>query len=465
MRREFFKRFFPSTFRPLYTEAQLLPEIRNSLRFVILGNLCGNIFGTITTGSTLTGYAGMLGANDFIFGVLTAIPFLGTIMQVPAAYIVSKTLKRKEYMLLYGSISRVLWIIIGLVPVFLPVSPHWLRIWSVIFLIGISSISGSFINVSFTSWLADLIPLRIRGRWLSGRDRLISVVGISTGLLIAYILDTSEGFTGYTIVLVLGGVIGVLDMVFFSRVPHVPMKKSVDIKYSSVIKDLFADKPFMRFMIFWTLWCLTSNFAGPFFARYALGPIGLNFLQVTLCGQVAVAVVTVLLISKWGRVIDRYGSKPTMWLTCIATSFIPAIMAFSTPGSFWTYLLFNSLGSAVWIAANLAAQNMLLSMSPAGQRPSYIAIFSCFTSIAGSFLGVLLGGAFLQWLPDIVNISPAFDQYKILFVIATFSRLAVVLALIPGLTNDSDASFDDMKRDFSLAAKRNLSVFMTKLKR
>ena len=454
MRKSLLKRFFPSPFGPLYDEARLLPEIRNSLRFVILGNLCGNIFGTITTGSTLTGYAGMLGANDFIFGVLTSIPFLGTIMQIPAAYIVSKTLRRKELMLLYGTISRILWILIGLVPLFMPVHPAWLRIWSVIFLVGISSVSSSFINVSFNSWLADLIPIRIRGRWLSGRDRIISVVGISTGLLIAHLLDTSEGFTGYTIVLVMGGIIGALDMLCFSRVPDVPMKKGKDVKYSSVIKDLFADKPFTSFMVFWTLWCLTSNFAGPFFVRYALGPIGLNFLQVTLCGQVAVAVVTVLLISKWGKVIDRYGSKPTLWVSCIATSFVPGIMAFSQPGSFWTFLLFNTLGSAVWIAANLAAQNMLLSLSPAGQRPSYIAIFSCFTSIAGSFLGVLMGGAFLQWMPEIINISPAFDQYKIVFVIGLFSRLFVVLALVPGLTNDSDATITDMKNDFLGAMKR-----------
>ncbi|MGI5900161.1 MAG: MFS transporter [Christensenellales bacterium] len=459
MRTMFLKRFFRSPFIPLYDEARLAPDIRRGLRFVILGNLCGNLFATITTGATLTGYAGMLGANDFVFGVLTAIPFLGTIAQIPAAYIVSKTQKRREYMLRYGAFARLLWVIIGLIPLIIPEARPALRLWSVIFLAGISSISSSFINVSFTSWLADLLPIRMRGRWLSGRDRIISVVGITIGLISAQILDMASGFTGYVIVLVMGGIFGLMDMAFITKVPDVPMKKRADIKYSQVLKSFFADKPFFRFTVFWTLWCFTSNFAGPYYNRYALGPLGLSFMQVTLYGQVAAAIMTVLLISKWGRVIDRYGSKPTLWVSCVATSFIPVIMVFSQPGSFWTFLLFNAIGSAFWIAANLAAHNLLLSLSPPDQRPSYIAIFSCFNSIAGSFLGILLGGATLEWMPDIFAAGAFWDKYKVIFMIGFLSRLAATLACMPGISNDSEGSIADMKEDFLLAARRRLALF------
>jgi MFS family permease len=459
MRKIFLKKLFRSPFLPLYNDAQLLPEIRRGLRFVILGNLCGNIFATITTGATLTGYAAMLGANDFVFGVLTAIPFLGTIAQIPAAYIVIKTRKRREYMLRFGVISRLLWVVVGLVPLIVPQSQPALRLWSVIFLVGMSSLSGSFINVSFTSWLADLLPIRIRGRWLSSRDRIISAASMTMGLLTAQILDAASGFTGYVIVLVMGGILGFMDMAFVAKVPDVPMKKRPEIKYSRVIKDLFSDKPFFHFTVFWTLWCFTSNFAGPYINRYALGPLGLSFMQVTLYGQVASALVTILLISKWGRVIDRYGSKPTLWVSCIATAFVPGIMVFSQPGSFWTYLLFNAIGSAFWIASNLAAHNLLLSLSPPDQRPSYIAIFSCFNSIAGSFLGILLGGAFLEWMPDAFAASAFWDKYKIVFAIGVFTRLAATLACMPGLSNDSEGSLAEMKNDFLLAAGRRLASF------
>ncbi len=464
MRTNYLKRIFHSPFFHLYDEARLLPEIRKGLRFVILGNLCGNLFGTITTGATLTGYAGMLGANDFVFGVLTAMPFLGTIAQLPAAYIVSKTQKRKEYLLIYGITARLLWVIIGLVPLIIPEALPSLRLWSVIFLVGISSISSSFINVSFTSWLADLLPIRIRGRWLSGRDRIISVVGISIGLATAQILDSVSGFTGYVVVLVVGGIFGLIDMAFISKVPDVPIKKRPDIKFFGVLKSFFADKPFFRFTVFWTLWCFTANFAGPYINRYALGPLGLSFMQVTLYGQVAAALVTILLISKWGRVIDRYGSKPALWVSCLATSLVPGIMVFSQPGSFWSFLLYNAVGAAFWIASNLAAHNLLLSLSPPDQRPSYIAIFTCFNSIAGSFLGILLGGAFLEWMPDIFAAGAFWDKYKVVFTIGVCTRLAATLVCMPGISNDSEASLDDMKSDFFLAAGRRLA-FLRAFKR
>ena len=168
-----------SPFTTLYDEVGMLPEIRRSILFMIFGNLFGNLFGTVTGSSALTGLAGDLGANDFIFGVLTAIPLFGTLMQLPAALLVSRTKKRKTYMLTFGLVSRALWILVGFVPFWIPVQPGWLRIWSLIFLVGLSSLGGSFINVCFTPWMADLVPISIRGRWLSARDRIISVIAVA----------------------------------------------------------------------------------------------------------------------------------------------------------------------------------------------------------------------------------------------------------------------------------------------
>ncbi|NCC49038.1 MAG: DUF1559 domain-containing protein, partial [Clostridia bacterium] len=187
---------FRSPFQVIFDEAQLLPEIRRSIVMMVMGNIFGNLFGVITNGSALTGYAEILGSNDFTFGVLTGIPLAASLMQIPAAILVSRTQKRKRYMMTYGVVSRALWLLVGLVPWLLPMSPDAVRLWSVIFLIGISAASGSFINVSFTPWMADLIPIRIRGRWMSLRDGMNAVGSVLIGLLTATILDNSSGYTG-----------------------------------------------------------------------------------------------------------------------------------------------------------------------------------------------------------------------------------------------------------------------------
>ncbi|MCL2056363.1 MAG: MFS transporter [Oscillospiraceae bacterium] len=444
------RRIFKSPFGPLYDEGGLSQSLRRSLRFIILGNLFGNIFFNMTQGSALTGFAGVLGANDFVFGVLMAIPLFGTLMQLPAAMIVSRAGKRKKFMMTYGVIARASWIVVGLVPYFVPIAPHWLRLWSVIFLVGISSLGGSFINVCFTPWLADLVPLHIRGRWISCRDRIISLIGVGVGIGTAAILDFMPGYNGYAVVFILGGVLGVADMLCFLGADETPMAKADDTKLIPVMKQACKDKRFFSFMMFWTAWAFATNFGGAFVMRYALGPMRLSFLEATLTGQVAAAVITVFVISGWGRVMDRYGSKPVLMISCFMGCLTPAILLFASPGVAVVFLLFNVIGATFWSAFNLAAVNMSMSCSPTDRRAAYIALFSCVTNLFGAFFGVLLGGAVLEWLPILlppISTGGLPDQYKIVFILSIILRLLAVFLLIPKLQNDRESSIHELAAD------------------
>ena len=444
---------FPSPFLPLYQEAGILPDIRRSIGFMILANLFGTFWGTIAGGSALTGLAGALGANDFVFGVLVAIPLFGTLLQIPAALLVSRTKKRKIYMMTFGVVSRALWLLVGLVPFLIPNQPDWLRIWTLIFLIGISSFSGSFINIVFTPWMADLVPIGILGRWLSLRDKLLNILSVAFGLLVARLLDVLPGYTGYAVVFVMCGVFGILDMVCFLGVKEVPMHTESNVKIRAVFQGMFRDKPFFRILLFWTFWSFTANVAGPYFIRYALGPLELSFLEVTLSSQVTGAVFAVLTLSQWGRLIDQYGSKPVLWATCFIAAVNPVVWLFSSVGSPLSLFLFNAIGGVVWGASNLAVMGILLRVSPDSQRPTYVAVFTAITSIAGAFLGVLTGGAILQGIQDtaaahggkLFGIVP--NHYLIVFMLSVFLRLATLYLFLPQMENEKPFTFRQMVTD------------------
>ena len=160
-----------SPFAPLYAEARLLPDIRRSLFFILVSNIFGNMF-VIICGSGTTSMiqlSNFLGAGDFEYGIITGIPLAVALLQIPCSNLVNRT---------FGLFSRVLWLLFGLVPFFVPANPDWLRLWTVIFLLGISSCAGSFINVCWMPWMADLMPMGIRGRWISRRDAINSVFGV-----------------------------------------------------------------------------------------------------------------------------------------------------------------------------------------------------------------------------------------------------------------------------------------------
>ncbi len=441
-----------SPFVHLYDEAGLSASIRRSITAVIFGNICGNLWFSITSGSALTGYARQLGANDIAFGVLTGIPLAATLVQFPAAMLVSRTQKRKRYMLTYGVLSRALWIVIGLVPFFVPQNPAWLRLWSVIFLVGVASANGSFINVCFMPWLADLVPIGIRGRWISMRDGIVSVCNVLIGLLMAYMLDHIAGFPGYALVFTLGGVLGVMDMLCFLFAEEMRRETAPPrVSFRQIMGQVLCDKPFFRFILFWTAWCFTANLSGPYLQRYAL-EMGLSFIELTVCGQIASALATVLVISRWGRLMDRYGTKPVLWVSCIAASLTPGFFLAQTAGNIWPLLLHSFIGALFWSAANTASMSKLLSSSPDDQRPSYVAFYACVTNLLGAFAGILSGGSILQGLQSLMGDGARFlgmDRYQLLIVLSVAARLGVVLLFVPRLHNEREATASQMLKDMA----------------
>ncbi len=447
-------------FEKLFDEAALLPKIRRSIYLMTLGNTFGTLWGVISGGgsSSLTGYAGYLGAGDFVYGLLTAIPLAAALLQIPFSTLVSRTQKRKKYMMTYGIFSRLLWIVIGLIPFFIPPDQSVLRLWSVILLIGVSSAFSSFINVSFMPWMADLVPIEIRGRWLSKRDGITSIASVTMGLIVAGILDQMTGFAGYSLVFVICGILGILDMLCFLFMEEIYKTPPVQLKLLPVLKQVMSNKPFFKFMLFWTAWCFTANMSGAYLARYALTEMGLSYMQYTLSSQVAAAAITVLVVSQWGRLLDHFGSKPVLWCTCTVAALTPLFFLFSTYGSIWPTLLHNLIGAAFWSGANLAATSLQLSSSPDDQRASYVAVFSCITSLFGSFLGILTGGVILEEIHSNISLNSIItDRYKFMIAISVLLRVASVFIIIPMLDNSNSYTLSGMFAELNLRIRAQKS--------
>jgi MFS family permease len=435
----------------LYAESRLAPVIQRSLFFILLSNIFGNMHVVICGSGTpaMVQLSNFLGAGDFEYGIITGIPMAAALLQIPFSVIVNRTQKRKRYLLTYGLISRALWFLFGLVPFFVPADPDWLRMWTIIFLLGISSCMGSFINVCWMPWMADLMPMNIRGRWFSVRDCINSVFGVVLGLIVAYILDTVDGPVRYTIVFLMGGTFGVLDMISYGFVKEVYSSPPVKMSVLKSVGIVMRDKPFLHFTIFWTAWCFTANMGGSYITRYVINEMGMSNMGATVFGTITASFITILVISRWGKFLDRYGCKPVMFISGLVASTTQAFMLFIGYGGWLPLFLMNFVGAAFWSASNLAATTMQLSYSPADKRPSYIAFFSCVTSLVGVFAGILTGGALLDWMESMgVSGSVGYDRYKITLTIAIILRVSIVLILVPKMKNDRDATTSDMMRDF-----------------
>ncbi len=427
---------------PLYREAGLSSSVRRSLNMMLLGNLFGNLFGVICGGGTaaMIGLANELHAGDFAFGVINGIPQVAALLQIPFSMLVSRTHKRKKYLLTYGLFSRVLWLLFGLIPLVVPQNPSWLPLWTLIFLLGVSSCCASAINVCWFPWFSDLAPLRIRGRWFSFRDRVVAACSLGFGIFTAHLLDTLPPDRRYVIIFILGGALGMLDMISFGfceEVYHSPPRK---MNFRAVLKDVAGNRPFLHLVAMWTAWCFTANLCEPYLYRYSINEMGLTFTQMMLFGSAAAAVGTILSSGSWGRALDRYGCRSVMLVAAAAASLTNLFYLISSPGSIWPVLLRNLAGALVWSGSNLAANSMQLSASPDDTRPSYIAVFSCVTALAGMALGAMAGGALLEGMERMHWFAGGFDRYKALILLSCVLRLLSVLLLVPPLENDREGT-------------------------
>ena len=296
----------PSSLSLLYDEFQLPKVIRRSLNLILLGNIFGNLHGIICGGGTtaMVGLANELHAGDLAFGFINGIPQAAALLQIPFSMLVNRTHRRKRYMLTLGLFSRALWILFGLIPLLVPADPAWLPLWTMIFLLGISSCCGSVINVCWLPWFSDLAPARLRGRWFSFRDMLIAGFNLVFGLLTAWMLDTLPAYNRYVIVFALGGFLGMLDMLCFGFCKEQYSDDPKRLHIGPVLKSIRKNRPFCRLVAMWTAWCFASNLTAPYLSRYSINEMGLSFTQMTVFGTAAAAVSTILVMSRWGRALN-----------------------------------------------------------------------------------------------------------------------------------------------------------------
>ena len=435
-------RFRHSPLSMLYDEARLPAAIRRSLSLILLGNLFGNLHGIICGGGTtaMIGLANELHAGDLAFGVINGIPQAAALLQIPFSMLVNRTHQRKKYMLTLGIFSRALWLLFGLIPIVVPTNPAWLPLWTMIFLLGISSCCSAVINVCWLPWFSDLAPISIRGRWFSIRDMAVAACNLGFGLLVARLLDTLPLPDRYVIIFLLGGTLGILDMVCFGFCTEKYSAPPKKLHTGAVMKNILKNRPFCRLVLMWTAWCFTSNLAGPYLSRYSVNDMGLSFMQMTVFGTAAASIATVLIMSRWGKALNRFGCRSVMLVSTVATAFTDAFYLFSAPGAVWPVLLRNFLGALCWSGGNLAVNSMQLSASPDETRPSYIAVFACVTSLAGVALGTLVGGSLLEISESMNWFSPDVDRFKVLIAAASALRLLVALVLVPPLENDRNGT-------------------------
>lgn len=407
-------------------------SIQKDVRLSILEGSLSTVMGTFIGGAFLIGYALTLGADDFEIGLLASLPLLANLIQIVGSLIIAKAGSRKKVCVLFLFLHRLMWTFIAVLPLFVFRDRlSEVRVWIFMILLTGASICASITGIAWTSWIADLVPKGVRGRFFSRRNMFAQVVGMLTAVAAGQFIDQWQArfdtdhlhSYGFMILFVIGIAFGLAGIFLFRKIKEPDLDAPEDTSFFRQLREPFLDKNFRMFMVFSIVWGFSTGIVGPFFSVYMINTLQIPFSLITLFG-VAAGLSSILGFKVWGALIDKIGAKPLSILCGIGGSFVPFLWIFATPDNYLMIWASNILSGLFFAGIGLASTSLMMNLASGKTSSVFFAVFAAVTGLFGA-LAPIAGGA----IGDFFRGKVLYDGFiqlsdiRLLFLASTTLRL------------------------------------------
>jgi hypothetical protein len=404
--------------------------LERAMRLNIISGSLGNMWITVCSTQPLFNVflQNHLNATSATLGLLVGLMQLSGLFQLFSIFIYGNLRTRKGFFVAASLAHRVLGLVVAGAAFY--VAAGGAKDRAVSACVTAIAISWCFTNISSSgwwSWVADIIPEHIRGSFFMKRSSIIQIVTVAWFFLATVMLDafpTGEIFIVYGVIISIGAIAGILDILLNTLIPEpIPTVKAAAPAWKDFITPL-RNRNFTYFSVVVGFVIFSMNLIGPFQAPYVTDPNSIGAPNTWLGVMTVISqMVWVLIAPMWGVVMDRYGRKPVVLLGCLlTTSWIGYL--FLTSRNYVILLPLISLvagffGPAFWEGVN----QMMLTLTPAENRVSYIAWYSAIVGAVSAF-GSILGGSLRDSL-SAVSI-PVMSMHFTSFHIVQLAALAFV---------------------------------------
>lgn len=404
-------------------------EPQRSLRWSIVEGGAYTLMIAVTIGSIRTFFASSLGATDADFSAITALATLGTLGAVAGPQLVGFFGSRKRA-IMAAIWFRLTWIPLAILPL-VALPPRWglhLLMAAVLLTTFVETMLGN----AWMSWMTDLVPRERRGRYFGIRAAIHGGIAIVAGWAVGHSFDLlrQPSWLGASRVFVplyvFAGLCGLASAWFMSKKWEPPPDGAKPLPVAASLRLPFTHAPFRRLIGFYLLWTLVTLVSTPFWQPHMIKNLQMDGSTIAVYTILAAACS---LVSQpfWGRVIDRFGSRPALAINVAVISFLPLLWLFARPDYLWLIWFDAVLTGIFWPGFNLATFNLHLQTAPRENRQAYLAAISVVIGITG-FLASLLGGLIATACAGFHATLLGFPlvNYHIIFVLSAAGRLALL---------------------------------------
>ncbi|KYC39048.1 MFS transporter [Scytonema hofmannii PCC 7110] len=422
--------------------------IRASLKASTMDSVFAAVFAITTTGILLSHFLVELGASPIIFGLISSIPMVVNIIQPVGAYLSERATSRFRYSLLTHGIARLLWmfLVIGIIVYSLGrINSHQLVVMTLVIVL-LTNLLGGLGSASWLSWMAMIVPRKLRGRYFGLRTSAASLTNLICVPLAGLVVSKWPGGTlqGYGIIVFLGIFAGVVSigcqhfqvdmnpvMQNATVVPQTQAKNVIKPQLERVkiapnetaSQSIINNSNFLMFLFYFSFWMLAFNLSAPYFNLYMLSTLKLDVSLVTLYSSIQ-AGANLLMLILWGKLSDKVGNRIILISVGILVAIAPLLWLGVEVNFFdiWVWLpLIHILLGGTSAAVDLCNNNMQLSIAPVKQQSVYFAIAAAVGGASGA-LGTTIGGFIAE--------STFFGGIPGLFAVSALFRLVALVPLL-----------------------------------
>lgn len=426
-------------------DRELKVSIRTSLQASSIDGSLSTVFSNITSGVLLSSFLIDLGASPFEIGMAVSLPMLANLLQPLGALLSNRSHSRRNYGIWTFLPSRLLWLVLLIALILKGSNANFSNelVYLTLTLVFTSNILAALGSASWMSWLAALVPAKLRGRYYSVRSIVSNVTGLLCLPIASFIIANWQGgsITGYGLVLsggILAGVASLTCQQFMIDINPQKYRTACQIEYQSerereqeypqtnLFNNLIApfyDRNLIGFLIYVAFWGFAVNLSAPFFNLYMLENLGVDITWVTVFSSLSSG-ANMLMLLVWGRLSDRFGNRPLLIFMGIAIAITPLFWLITSlaqvQDQLWLYLIvFHLFLGGTWAAIDLGNNNIQIGIAPMEHHATFFAIASAIAGVS-SALGTTVGGALAQYA-----------HYEGIFGVFVLSAILRLFAIIP----------------------------------
>jgi MFS family permease len=375
----------------------------------------GSVWLAMTYTMPLIMFMQAIGANGVMIGLVTTVRSMAISAQIPAAIASENLESRKPFWFPLALVHRILWFIAAALAFWVAPSRWWLPL-AILAVVGASEALGNASTAPWLSWMADLIPLRISGRFWGIRQSISTATSLAGLVLAGLILDaTRDPATGeakprgFAIVFGIAACLGVADIIvhhFVHEPRPAPTPRGAAL-HRRILAPM-ANRDFRNLTLALGIWNFGLSMTTAFALVYLKRDFGVTYSQLAAL-SIAASLGAVATGFGFGEIMDRIGARRLGMLLLLATPLSLAAWLFidkSTvrlgpflfPQSIALLCAAGIVGGAI-SAAILLCQFRLASelSSPEGRTMSMAVHWSFFGLL--SAIGPTVGGVIMDNFP------------------------------------------------------------------